>query len=116
LFKASSAIRCAISISIKKKGFKKNSKTGEILGCSFPKFKESIEHQFTKGMTWLNHGEWELDHKVPMALAKTKEEVIKLNHYSNFQPLWKTDNLAKSDSLLPEFKELAVKLLGRNDF
>lgn len=46
-------------------------------------------------MTLENHGEWEMDHKTPLASAKTEEEIIKLNHYTNFQPLWRFDNRSK---------------------
>ena len=34
----------------------------------------------------LNYG-WDLDHIIPICKAKTDEEVYKLNHYTNFQPL-----------------------------
>jgi len=30
---------------------------------------------------------WDLDHKIPISSAKTEEDVLKLNHYTNFQPL-----------------------------
>lgn len=45
-----------------------------------------------------NHGEWEMDHIIPN--AKTEEEIYKLNHYTNFQPLWKEDNRKKSNKML----------------
>ena len=46
-------------------------------------------------MTWENHGKynnsegygWDIDHIIPISMAKTEEDVIKLNHYSNLQPL-----------------------------
>lgn len=95
LFKAKEAIRHNIRISIYKKNYTKRSHTYEILGCSFNFFKDYIEKQFQPGMTWLNHGEWHLDHKIPLDTAKTEEDVIQLNHYTNFQPLWAKDNLAK---------------------
>ena len=34
----------------------------------------------------LNHG-WDIDHIIPVSTAKTEEDIIKLNHYTNLQPL-----------------------------
>lgn len=78
-------------------GYTKKSKTQEILGCSYEEFKIHIESQFIEGMTWKNHGEWHLDHKIPVSWGKTEDEIIKLNHYTNFQPLWACDNLSKKN-------------------
>ena len=46
-------------------------------------------------MNWENTGKWHLYHTKPLKLAETEEDVIKLNHYTNFQPLWAEDNLKK---------------------
>ncbi len=46
-------------------------------------------------MTWENKTLWHLDHIVPVSVAKTEQEIIKLNHYTNFRPLWAKENLAK---------------------
>jgi hypothetical protein len=77
----------------------KNSATVDILGCSLLDFLEHLQSLFTKGMTLENHGNceecWHLDHKIPISSAKTEEDVYKLNHYTNFQPLWRFDNLSK---------------------
>lgn len=100
LFKLKTRIRGLISISFANKGFKKGTKSRHILGCSFETFKQHIERQFQKGMTWDNYGEWHLDHIIPMASANTEEDALKLNHYTNFQPLWAKDNLKKSDKIL----------------
>ena len=33
-------------------------------------------------------------------LANTEEEIYKLCHYTNLQPLWAEDNLKKGDKIL----------------
>ena len=78
-------------------GYSKKSRTYDILGIDYEEFKIYIENQFLEGMTWGNHGKWHLDHKIPISWGKTEEEVIKLNHYTNFQPLWTCDNLSKGN-------------------
>jgi len=77
-------------------------KTEEIIGCGPADFKKHIESKFTDGMSWDNHGNtgWHLDHIIPLSSAKTIEEVIKLNHYTNLQPLWATDNLKKGKKII----------------
>jgi hypothetical protein len=115
LRKSKDAIRKLLLSSFKIRNIKKSKlcmKSEEILGCSFQQFKDHIESQFTNGMHWLNHGEWHLDHKVPLALANNVAELIKLNHWTNFQPLWSGDNLSKGDVLLNEHLDLYKKLLG----
>jgi len=96
-------LRCNIGslilISIKRQGYSKKSKTHEYLGCSFEEFKLYLEKQFTKGMTWENAGQWHLDHIYPVSLATDEEELIKLNHYTNFQPLWAIDNIIKGNKI-----------------
>jgi hypothetical protein len=77
------------------KGIKKNSKTEQILGCTFQEFKQYLESKFESWMSWDNYGlyngqpeyGWDIDHIIPNSKGKTKEDVIRLNHYSNLQPL-----------------------------
>lgn len=88
-----------ISSAISGKNYTKSSRTHEILGCSWVEFKAHIEKQFLKGMTWERRSEWHLDHIVPLSTAKTAEEVIALNHFTNFRPLWAQDNMLKSDRI-----------------
>lgn len=76
-------------------GFPKTTSTADTLGCTWEELKKHIEKQFTKGMTWDNQGKWHIDHIIPLASATTEEEVYKLNHYTNLQPLWAEDNLRK---------------------
>ena len=78
-----------------KKPYGTNAKTKLVLGCTFEEFRKHIERQFLKGMTWENLDQWHIDHIIPMATAKTEEDVIRLNHYTNLRPLWAEDNLRK---------------------
>lgn len=74
----------------------------DLLGCSIEEFKNYIANKFSDGMTWENHGEWELDHIKPLALfdLTNLEEQKMAFHFSNFQPLWKVDNRAKRDMII----------------
>ena len=97
--KLKAKIRSLISKKFTKKGFKKNNKAEIILGCSFSFFKSYIEAKFQNGMTWQNYGEWHFDHIMPLATARTEKEVMQLNKYTNFQPLWAIENILKRDKL-----------------
>ena len=44
------------------KGQYKHSRILEVIGCSIEEYKKYLEAQFKKGMTWSNHGRWEIDH------------------------------------------------------
>ncbi len=88
-------VRGSIRDAISRMGYTKRNRTYEILGCSWEFFKGYIEAKFQDGMTWENRGEWEIDHIVPVSSASTEEEVLKLNHYKNLQPLWKWQNREK---------------------
>lgn len=50
-------------------------------------------------MNWDNYGlnGWHLDHIEPLSNAKTEEDVMRLNHYTNLRPLWGEDNIKKSN-------------------
>lgn len=95
-----SKTRCLILSSFYRKKMTKLNKTEEILGCSFNEFKLHLEKQFQKGMTWENRSDWHIDHIVPVSSAKTEQDVIGLNHYTNLRPLWAKDNLKKSNKNL----------------
>lgn len=94
LFKLKSYIRKRILYSLKNHGY---SKKKEILGCSIDEFRKYIEEKFQNDMCWENQGKWHLDHIKPTSLAKDEHEILELNHYSNFQPLWAHDNLSKGN-------------------
>lgn len=109
LFRLTQNIRSLISHYIKSRGFRKTSKTAQILGCSFEEFRIHIENQFEPWMNWSNHGiysdlerRWQLDHIIPASSAKDEAELIRLNHYSNFQPLCAKENNWKSNKIMTQ--------------
>jgi len=84
----------------------KSARTMELLGCTIEELKQHLESLFGPGMNWENHSQfgWHIDHINPCASfdlsdAKQQKECF---HYTNLQPLWWYDNLAKSDKLLEE--------------
>jgi len=96
LFKTKNTIRGSIQKSIKQKGYNKKSRTHEILGCSYDELMIHLELQFEPWMNWDNHGKyekdkfnigWDIDHIIPLDSATTEEDLIKLNHHTNLQPL-----------------------------
>lgn len=95
LFRLKCRVRSLISNSINRKRYKKNSATEKILGCTFNEFKLYIESKFETWMTWENYGlyngelncGWDIDHIIPNSHSKSEDESLKLNHYSNLQPL-----------------------------
>lgn len=99
LFKFKCNLRNLIKNSLTKQGYTKKSKTYDIVGVEFQDFKIYIETKFVEGMSWENYGEWHLDHIIPISSAKTEKELILLNKYTNFQPLWAIDNIRKSNFL-----------------
>lgn len=95
VYKLSCNIRCLISNSFKNKKYRKNTKTIQILNCSVNDFKLHLESKFESWMTWDNYGlyngelnyGWDIDHIIPISSAIIEEDVVKLNHYTNLQPL-----------------------------
>lgn len=100
LFRFKTQARKMLCNAFTRRNFKKNTKTEKMLGCSLAFFAEYIQSKFKEGMTLENYGEWQLDHIIPLATANTIEDVVRLNHYTNFQPLWAKENREKSDKIL----------------
>jgi hypothetical protein len=104
LVKLHNSLMHAVWKSLKINSIYKNQSTLEILGLeSWDKFREHIESQWIEGMSWENYGNtkesWSIDHIKPKSLAKTEEEVKKLNHYTNLRPMWHVENIKKSNKI-----------------
>ena len=95
IFNLKNKVRCRLRKYLMILNITKKNKTFEIVGCTPEFLKEHLEAQFINGMRWDNRSEWHIDHIIPLSSAKTEEELYKLCHYSNLQPLWAGDNLSK---------------------
>jgi hypothetical protein len=93
-------VRGRMRAALEQNGFRKESTTAKILGCSWKQFTKHIESQFTNGMSWDNRSEWQLDHILPLSCATTIKGLEKLSHYTNIRPLWAAENRRKSDNLV----------------
>jgi len=82
--------------------FKRNKSSVEVLGCTIDDFIKYIGSKFLEGMSWDNYGYygWHIDHIIPLSSGKTEEEILKLCHYTNLQPLWAKQNLKKSNKII----------------
>lgn len=104
IYRISENIRVLVIMSFKscEKGFKKNTKTEKILGCSIPFLIEYILSKCPEGITLKDFGRYgyHIDHIIPISTAKTQEDVVKLNHYTNLQPLFWRDNISKRDKII----------------
>ena len=108
LFRLTENIRVLIAKSCQSKNYSKASKTHQMLGCDYPFFKAYIESRFLPGMSWENRSLWHLDHIIPVSSAKTEGQLIKLNHYTNFRPLWAVDNIRKGNKVNTQLTLIAA--------
>jgi len=92
-------IRSRVNHAIRAKGCKKSSSTRDMIGCDWATLRSYIESKFLPGMSWENKGLWEIDHIIPLASAKTEEDVVRLCNWKNLQPLWQWDNRSKGDKM-----------------
>lgn len=109
IYRFKQQIRNEIKASFRRKGFIKKDHTYEIIGTDFERFYGHLLNTYEK-----NYGEkWDgvemvhIDHIIPLATAKTEEEIIKLCHYTNLQLLKAKDNLEKGDKLDWKLEELS---------
>ena len=97
--KIAHTLRVRIGNALRAQGLQKPRENSAVrdLGCTIAEFKNYIAQKFSTGMTWANHGEWHLDHVVPLASfdLTDPEQIRAACHHTNLQPLWERDNLSK---------------------
>lgn len=111
LYLISNRIRNRLRKAFLNNGYTKKSKTMDILGCDFKTLCEHLENQFAEGMSWDNKSEWHVDHIIPLSCAKSEDDLILLNHYTNLRPLWAIDNLKKGSKLIEEMDETYNRII-----
>jgi hypothetical protein len=80
--------------------------TQKLVGCSWTELIEYITRFLQPGMTWKNYGMWHIDHIKPLSsfdLTQISEQ-LKACHYTNLQPLWAADNMAKNAKYIAQDK------------
>lgn len=89
------------------RGLNKGAKAGRhcfnLLDYTVEDLRQRLESRFQDGMSWSNHGEWHIDHILPLASFDFEtpdcpgfKAAWSLN---NLQPLWAKDNISKRDRL-----------------
>jgi exonuclease VII large subunit len=89
-FKIAHILRVRNTRGIISRGGIKSDSSQKLLGCTWEEARIHIENQFTDGMSWENHGKWEIDHIRPMASfdLTDPEQQRQCCHYTNLRPLW----------------------------
>lgn len=95
LFRLTYSVRNRTFVALRDKGYGKKSRTAEMIGCDWQALSEHLQARFQEGMTMENYGKWHVDHVVPLSSAASEEELIRLCHFTNLQPLWAADNIRK---------------------
>lgn len=99
-FKLAYNLRTRISHAINRNS--KGGSTIKDLGWSIDQFKQYISLKFQTKMSWKNYGQWHLDHIIPLSSFNLTDrpQFLKACHYTNYQPLWATDNFKKGNKIL----------------
>lgn len=81
------------------------------VGCTVDELRKHIESTFKHGMSWENHGDWHIDHILPLASAGADEEsILKAFHWSNMRAEWGIENKRKSARLTADSIRVAANL------
>jgi hypothetical protein len=82
----------------KEKGLKKTITFDKIFGIDQDGFRIHMESKFYSGMTWENYSNkiWQVDHIIGLKNIQTFEDLIRLCHYTNTQPLLIEDHKNKT--------------------
>ena len=94
------------------RGARKSDRSMNLIGCSPDTLRLCLEARFEPGMTWDNYGSaWHVDHIIPLAAydLTDPEQQRQAFHYTNLQPMWAHENMAKGDEV--PGTEMVLRLL-----
>lgn len=102
-FRIRSSLYSRLTNALRRTGVRKSISTMTLVGCDVQFLRGFLEARFKPGMTWKNYGRksgekyWEIDHKIPVAEFNLMEadQQRQAFHYSNLQPLWRSENRSK---------------------
>lgn len=110
LFRLRRNLRARLRDAFKFSDANKKSNSFDLIGCTIEHLKQHLESQFSFGMSWANYGKngWVIDHSLPLKMFNLvlESEQRKCFHWSNLQPLWMTDNIAKGGQFDPDIDTL----------
>jgi hypothetical protein len=92
-------LRRRVSLALTSQSTTKDETTLRLVGCTLEHLISHLESQFKEGQCWDNYGRWHVDHIRPCASFDLSDPVQckECFHWSNLQPLWGNENLAKRD-------------------
>ena len=100
--------RKLLESALRRMGKIKNKRTINMLGYTPGDLKSYMESLFIEGMSWRNHGEWHIDHKIPLNAFNPETPMSIVNSLENLQPLWAKDNMSKGNKILEEYKSMDI--------
>lgn len=103
-------LRARIPVALK--GIAKSAHTIDLIGCSVDALRDHLSAKFDDKMSWDNYGEWHVDHIIPCAAFNLSDPIEQriCFHYTNLQPMWAKDNIAKSDNITVDVAEYKNRL------
>lgn len=96
-FRCMRSIRSRFFTALQREKISKRGSFHKRLGYSGADLVRHLERQFEKGMTWENHGQWHIDHIIPVSefVRQGITDPSVINCLSNLRPMWAKDNLSK---------------------
>jgi len=101
------------------KGRKLNHHWEDLVGYTLDELIRHLENQFDTDMTWANHGEWHIDHIVPIDafnfITANDIDFKRCWALENLRPIWAKENESKGAKLKTPFQPCLAMSLENNN-